>query len=80
MIPYLNIVYNATVYKTTGHTPFSLVFGQECKYPIDLILPKAPGQEIANYEFTRWHNEQFREAHMNARDTIGYRQERKKDL
>ena len=71
MIPYLNFVYKSTVHKTTGQTPFSLVFGQECKYPIDLLLPKAPGHEIANYEITRWLNEQFREAHMNARETLG---------
>ena len=80
MIPYLNFVYNTTVQKTTRQTPISLVFGQECKYPIDLLLPKAPGHEIANYEFTRWINEQFREAHMNARETLGYRQGRQKDL
>ena len=80
MIPYLNFVYNTTVHKTTGQTPFSLVFGQECKYPIDLLLPKAPDHEIANYEITRWLNEQFREAHMNARETLGYRQGRQKDL
>ncbi|XP_075243882.1 SCAN domain-containing protein 3-like [Convolutriloba macropyga] len=49
MIPYLNFVYNTTVHKTTGQTPFSLVFGQQFKYPIDLLLPKAPGHEIANY-------------------------------
>ena len=80
MIPYLNFVYNTTVHKTTRQTPFSLEFGQECKYLIGLLLPKAPGHEIANYEFTRWLNEQFREAHMNARETLGYRQERQKDL
>ena len=28
MIPYLSFVYNTTVHKTTGQTPFSLVFGQ----------------------------------------------------
>ena len=56
------------------------MFGQECKYPIDLLLPKAPGHEIANYEFTRWLNEQFRQAHMNARETLGYRQGTQKDL
>ena len=80
MIPYLNFVSNTTVHKTTGQTPFSLVFGQECKYPIDLLLTKAPGREIANYEFKRWLNEQFREAHMKARETLGYRQGRQKDF
>ena len=74
------IEYNTTVHKTTGQTPLSLVFGQECKYPTDLLLPKAPRYEIANFEFTRLHNEQFREAYMNARETLGYRQERQKDI
>ena len=78
MIPFLSFVYSTTVHKTTGQTPFSLVFGQECKYPIDLLLPKARGHEIAIYEFTRWLNEQFREAHLNARETLGYRQGRQK--
>ena len=80
MLPYLSFVYNTTVHRTTGHTPFSLVFGQECRYPIDLFLPKAPGQEIRNYEFTRWLEEQFTEAHMNARETLGCNQERQKDI
>ena len=80
MISYLNLVYNTAVHKTTGQTPFSLVFGQECKYPIELLLPKAAGHETANYEFTRGLKEQFREAHMNARETLRYRQERQKDL
>ena len=31
MIRYLNFVYNTTVHKTTGQTPFSIMFGQECK-------------------------------------------------
>ena len=80
MIPYLNFAYNTTVHKTTGHTPFSLVFGQESKYPIELLLPNAPGHKIANYDFTRWLNEQFREAHMNARETLGNKQKRQKDM
>ena len=80
MIPYLNFVCNTTVHKTTGQTPFSLVFGQDCKYPIGLLLPKAPGHEFANYEFTIWLNEKFREAHMNARETLGYGQGRQNDL
>ena len=79
-ILYLKFVYNTTIHKTTGQTPFSLVFGEECKYPIDLLLPKAPGHEIANYEFTKWLNEQFREAHMNTRETLGYKQKRQKDM
>ena len=76
MIPYLNFVYNTTVHKTTGQTPSSLVFGQECKYPID--SREHPGHEINNYDFKRWLKEQFRDAHMKARETLGNRQEGQK--
>ena len=79
MLPYLSFVYNTTLHRKTVHTLFSLVYGQECKYPIDLLLPKTPGHEIQSYEFTRWLEEQFLEAHMNARETLGCNQERQKD-
>ena len=74
MLPYLSFVYNTTVHRTKAHTPFSLVYGKECKYPIDLLLPEAP-----SHEFTRWLEEQFLEAHLNARETLGCNQERQKD-
>ena len=80
MIAYLSFVYNTTVHKTTGQTPFSLAFGQESKQSIYFLLPKAPRYEFAKYEFMRWLNEHFRDAHMNARETIGYKQERNKDM
>ena len=34
MLPYLNFVYNTTIHRTTEATPFSLVHGQECQYPL----------------------------------------------
>ena len=46
MLPNLSFVYNSTVHRTTWHTPFSLVYGQECKYPIDLLLPMAPKRRV----------------------------------
>ena len=76
--PYLSFVYNTRVHRKTGHTPFSLVYGQESKYPIDLLLPKAPGHGIQSYDFIRWLEEQFPEAHMNARETLGCNQEKQK--
>ena len=45
LVPYLTFVYNTTVHKTTGATPFSLVYGAECQYPIDLFYPPQPGAE-----------------------------------
>ena len=79
MLSYLSFVYNTTMHRTTGHTPFSLVYGQECKNPIDLLLPKPADHKIQSYIFTRWIEEEFLEAHMNARETLGCNQERQKD-
>ena len=42
-LPYINFVYNATVHRTTGATPHSMIFGREAQYPIDLFVPKTPG-------------------------------------
>ena len=67
IFPQLNLVFYTAVHKAIGQTPFSFLLGQESKYSIDLLLPKAPGHKFANYEFTRWLNEQFRAAHVNAR-------------
>ena len=36
-LPYLNFVYNTTINRLTGATPFSMVHGQECQYPVDLF-------------------------------------------
>ena len=79
VLPYLSFVYNTTVHIATEFSPFSLGYGQECKYPINLLLPKAAGHEIQSYEFTRWLEEQFLEAHINAREILVCNQERQKD-
>lgn len=78
LIPYLTFVYNTTVHKTTQATPFSLVFGEECKYPIDLLYPKP--QPVELLEVPQLITENFREAHEFARGQLGSTQRRQKDL
>ena len=79
MLPYVNFVYNKTIHRTTGATPFSLVYGQECQYPIDLFYPKPHDQERTQNEFVDWLDRQFREAHSHARELLGVNQNRQKD-
>ena len=42
-LPYITFVYNTTVHRTIGATPYSMFFGREAQYPIDLFVPKPPG-------------------------------------
>ena len=80
MLPYVDFVFNTTVHRTTEATPFSLVFGQECQYPIDVFYPKPPDEERSQGEFIEWLEAQFCEAHANAREQLGVNQQRQKDL
>ena len=79
MLPYVNFVYNTTIHMTTGATRFSLVYGQECQYPIDLFYPKPHHQERTQSVFVDWLDRQFREAHWHARELLGFNQNRQKD-
>ena len=79
VLHYLNFVHNTTIHRTTGATPFNLVHGKECQYPIDLFYPK-PYDEVPTQEgFVEWLDEQFRDAHSSARELLGTNRRRQKD-
>ena len=79
MLPYANFVYNTTVHRTTGATPFALVFEQECQYPVDLFFPKPLDEKLSQNEFVEDLDRQFREAHPNTRELLGMNQKRQND-
>ena len=79
VLPYLNFVYNTTIHRTTGATPFNLVHGQECQYPIDLFYPKPNDDRHTQDGFVEWLDEQFRDAHSSALELLGTNQRRQKD-
>ena len=41
-LPYVTFVYNMTVHRPIGTTPYTMLLGKEAQYPIDLFYPKPP--------------------------------------
>ena len=37
LLPFLMMAYNTTVHASTGHTPFRVIFGEECNLPGTLV-------------------------------------------
>ena len=80
MIFYLNFVYNTAVHKTNRQTQFSIVFGQECKQPIDLLLPKALDTKKPTKNSQGGPAYNSKKSQRDARETLGYREEWEKDM
>ena len=79
MLPYLSFVYNTTINRTTGATPFSLVHGRECQYPMDLFYSKPHDEVLTKDGFAEELDELFRDAHSSAREIFGTDQRRQED-
>ena len=77
---YNTFVYNTTVHRTIGATPYSMNFGREAQYPIDLFVPKPPGDPRlklgGNAEEL---NERLYEIHREAQMTMGTDQRRQRE-
>ena len=66
-LPYITFVYNTTVHRTIGATPYSVVFGREAQYRIDLFVPKPPGDpRLQLREDAEELNERLYEIHREA--------------
>ena len=71
MLPYLSFVYNTTIHRTTGAAPFSLVYGQECQYPIDLFYAKPHDELPTKDSFAEELDEFFRDARAVPEKSLG---------
>ena len=79
-LPYITFVYNTTVHRTIGATPYSMIFGREAQYPIDLFVPKPPGDpRLKLGENAEELNERFFEIHREAQMTMGTEQRRQRE-
>ena len=79
-LPYITFVYNTTVHRTIGATPYSMIFGREAQYPIDLFVPKPPGD--LRYKLgdnAEELNERLYEIHREAQMTMGSEQRRQRE-
>ena len=79
ILPYLSFVNNTTIHRTTGATPFSLIYGQECQYPIDLFYAKPHDEVLTKDGFAEELDELFRDAHSSAREILGTDQRGQED-
>ena len=79
-LPYNTFVYNTTVHRTIGATPYSMIFGREAQYPIDLFVPKPPGDpRLKLGEHAEELNERLYEIHREAQMTMGTEQRRQRE-
>ena len=74
-LPYITFVYNTTVHRIIGATPYSMIFGREAHYPIDLFVPKPPGEtRLKLSENAEELSERLYEVHREAKMTMGTEQ------
>ena len=77
---YPTFLYNTTVHRTIGATASTRIFGREAQYPIDLCVPKAPGDPRMNLgESAGKLNERLYEIHREAQITMGTEQRRQRE-
>ena len=79
-LPYITFVHNTTVHRTIGAKPYSMIFGMEAQYPIDLFVPNSPGHpRLKSGENAEELNERLYEIHREAQMTMGSDQRRQRE-
>ena len=79
-LPYITFVYNTTVHRTIGATPYSMIFGREAQYLIDLFVSKPPGKpRLKLGENAEEVNERLYEVHRKTQMTMGTEQRRQRE-
>ena len=73
-------MYNTTAHRTIGATPYSMIFGREVQYPIDLFVTKPPGDpRLELGDNAEELNEHLYEIHREAQITMGSEQRRQRE-
>ena len=68
----LTFAYNSTVHKSTGYSPFYLLFGRESRLPIDTIMPLEPKKTTRKGwdKFVKNWKESLRQAYQIANQNV----------
>jgi len=62
--------YNATPHSSTGYSPHYLLFGNDPKLPVDLLLPNGQDPASNNGEWLTLHQYRLGDAHQQAQDKL----------
>lgn len=67
----LTLAYNVTEHSSTGHSPFMLLMGRQCRLPIDLLLGTSPDAVSPNgTDYVSLHQDRLQYAYKSAFDRI----------
>ena len=79
-LPLNTFVYNPTVHRTLGATPYFMIFGREAQYPIGLFVPKLAGDSRLKLgENAEELNERLYEINGDSEMTMGTEQRRQRE-
>ena len=79
-MPFVTFLNNTTVQGTIGATPYSMIIGREAEYPLDLVVPKPPGDpRLKLRENAEELSERLFEIYRDAQITMGTEQRRQRE-
>ena len=78
-LPYVMFAYRSSVHKTTGYTPFHLMFGREVKLPVDVMFGRPNVNFSHSSEYIKELHSVLESSFKLAREVTQRKQERQKD-
>uniref|UniRef100_A0A5S6Q6P2 RNA-directed DNA polymerase n=1 Tax=Trichuris muris TaxID=70415 RepID=A0A5S6Q6P2_TRIMR len=77
-LPKVMLAYRTSVHVSTGETPFFLMFGQQCRMPVDLMVGEPVLPRQTQHEYVREMAKEMERAFTSVRTKLGVAQKRQK--